>query len=163
MEALRIWWQAREPRERRVLGIGAVLGLLMLGWALLYKPMADARASLAEGNARLAADLEAMRTYAARLGSSAAGGDAVRERAGRSLLALVDAGIRDIGLAAGLRRIEPAGEGRVRLRLEAVPFDPLAAWLETLAQRHGIVVAELSATATEYFGQVDIQLVLREP
>ncbi len=51
----------------------------------------------------------------------------------------------------------------MRLRLEAVPFDPLAAWLETLAQRHGIVVAELSATATEYFGQVDIQLVLREP
>ncbi|MFB9066598.1 type II secretion system protein GspM [Pseudofulvimonas gallinarii] len=162
MNPLRTWWQAREARERRILLVGGLLTAVMLGWALLYKPLADARRSLAEGNQRLAADLVTMRADAARL---AGGGieDGTRERAGRSLLALVDAGIRDIGLSAGLKRIEPAGEGRVRLRLEAVPFDPLATWLETLAQRHGIVVAEMAATATEYVGQVDIQLVLREP
>ncbi len=162
MSGLRSWWQGRDARERQILLIGGVLVVLMLGWALLYKPLADARSRLAQGNQRLAADLVTMRSDAARL---AGGGveDGARERAGRSLLALVDAGIRDIGLSAGLKRIEPAGEGRVRLRLEAVPFDPLAAWLETLAQRHDIVVAELAATATEYVGQVDIQLVLREP
>lgn len=163
MSMLRTWWLAREPRERRVLAIGALAVLLMLGWALLYKPLADSRRSLEQGNQRLAGDLVSMRADAARLRSGAIGDDAGRERAGRSLLALVDAGIRDIGLSAGLKRIEPAGDGRVRLRLEAVPFDPLAGWLETLAQRHGIVVAEMAATATEYVGQVDIQLVLREP
>jgi general secretion pathway protein M len=163
MSSLRTWWLAREPRERQVLSIGVLVVVLMLGWALVYKPMADARTSLMRGNERLAADLLSMRHDAARLRSGETGETAARERAGRSLLALVDAGIRDIGLGAGLKRIEPAGDGRVRLRLEAVPFDPLAGWLETLAQRHGIVVAEMAATATEYVGQVDVQLVLREP
>lgn len=162
MSALRTWWNAREQRERQVLAIGALVAVLMLGWALLYKPLTDARASLVQGNQRLAADLVSMRANAARLRGGAVDGDAARERAGRSLLALVDAGIRDIGLGAGLRRIEPAGDGRVRLRLEAVPFDPLAGWLENLARRHGVVVAEMAATATEYVGQVDIQLVLQE-
>lgn len=162
MSALNAWWRAREPRERQILVVGALVAALMLGWALLYKPLTDARASLVQGNQRLAADLASMRANAARLRSGVVDGDAARERAGRSLLALVDAGIRDIGLGAGLKRIEPAGDGRVRLRLEAVPFDPLAGWLETVAQRHGVIVAEMAATATEYVGQVDIQLVLQE-
>jgi general secretion pathway protein M len=157
------WWQGREPRERRTLAIGAVVVAAMLVWALLWKPLQDSRAALVEGNARLAADLAGMRAAAVRLQGGAAPTDAARARAGQSLLALADAGIREIGLGGSLKRIEPDGERRVRLRLEAVPFDPLAAWLQRLDSDHGIVVSELAANATEYVGQVDVQLVLEDP
>lgn len=157
------WWQGREPRERRVLAIGAIVVAVMLIWALLWKPLQDSRSALVEGNARLAADLAGMRAAATRLQGTAAPADAARARAGQSLLALADAGVREIGLGGSLKRIEPDGERRVRLRLEAVPFDPLAGWLQRLDREHGIVVAELAANATEYVGQVDVQLVLEDP
>lgn len=163
MSALRTWWQQREARERRVLLVGGLLVVAMLLWALVWKPLGDHRASLADGNQRLAADLALMRASASALQARSNGEDAARARAGRSLLALADAGVREAGLAGSLRRIEPAGEGRVRLHLESVPFDPIADWLQRLAREQGVRVAELSATRTEYVGQVDLQLLIEDP
>ena len=163
MNAFTGWWQGRDARERRVLSIGGIVVGAMLLWALVWKPLDDARATLAESNGRLAADVSAMRIATAELRDGARGDEPARQRAGQSLLALADAGIRDIGLGASLKRIEPAGDGRVRLRLEAIAFDPLAAWLETLSVQQGIRVAEMAATRTEHAGQVDVQLVLEDP
>lgn len=162
MSVASAWWQQRDPRERRVLSFGAMLLFAMLLWAFVWKPLSDARAALVESNGRLATDLATMRIAAARMTGQLAGDDPARARAGRSLLALADAGIREIGLSGGLKRIEPSGEGRVRVRLEAVSFDPLVGWLEKLEREHGIRVGEMSATATGYIGQVDIQFVLEE-
>lgn len=162
MNALSAWWQGRTPRERRTVLAGAVLLALMLAGALAWKPLADARQSLAEGNARLAADLSAMRALAARAGPAPSGEAMARDRAGQSLLALADAGLRETGLAGGLARIEPAGSGRVRLRLEAIAFDPLADWLQQLRGRHGIRVAELAVTRTDA-GRVDANLLIEDP
>lgn len=134
----------------------------MLFWAFAWKPLADARSALVEGNARLAADLAGMRALAARAGPAVAGEAAARDRAGQSLLALADAGLRESGLAGGLARIEPAGSGRVRLRLEAVAFDPLADWLQGLRQQHGIRIAELAVTRTDA-GRVDANLLIEDP
>lgn len=163
MSGLTTWWQSRDARERRVLTTGAVVVGLMLLWAFAWKPLDDARHALIESNARLSGDLATMRVAAADLGGRPADGDAARARAGRSLLAMADAGIREIGLHGGLKRIEPDGDGRVRLRLEGIAFDPLAGWLEALAADHGVRVSELAATRTAYAGQVDVQLVLEDP
>ena len=163
MSALRMWWQAREARERRVLAIGAVVAVVMLLWALVWKPLQDQRIALAEGNQRLAADLALMRAAAGELGERQLGEDADRSRAGRSLLALADAGIREIGLAGSLRRIEPSGDGRVRLRLESVPFDPIAEWLERRARAPGVGTAELTATRTQNPGRVGQQMLIEDP
>lgn len=163
MNAINAWWRGREPRERIVLALGIVAVAAMLLWAFAWKPLDERRDAMIESNARLAADLASMRALAARAGTAGGSGDAARERAGQSLLALADAGLREAGLGASLRRIEPAGDGRVRLRLEAVAFDPLAAWLEQLARRHGVLVAEIAATRTDYAGQVDVQLVIEDP
>lgn len=162
MSAVSAWWRQRDARERWMLSVGAMLVAAMLLWAFAWKPLNDARAALVESNGRLATDLATMRVAAAHMRGHVAGDDAARARAGRSLLALADAGIREIGLSGGLKRIEPSGEGRVRVRLEAVAFDPLIGWLEALEREHGIRVGEMSATATGYVGQVDIQFVLEE-
>ncbi|MCK9489837.1 MAG: type II secretion system protein M [Xanthomonadales bacterium] len=162
--SLQAWWQARQPRERRVLAAGAVLCLLLLAWVFVHKPMVDARAALVQGNARLAADLGQMRQIAARhQGQAGQRSVSNRSRAGQSLLAVVDGGLRELGLGPSLRRIEPAGEGRVRVRLDAVPFDTLVAWLETLAAEQGVRLAEMAASRAEYAGQVDIQMLIEEP
>lgn len=164
MTAFRQWWQGRQTRERQVLSIGALAMLAMLLWALVWKPLADHRESLAGANQRLAGDLVMMRVSASELvGGGDRGEDAARARAGQSLLALADAGIREIGLSGSLRRIEPAGDGRVRIGLEGVPFDPVVQWLERLVAEQGIRIAELSAVRTAYAGQVDLQLLIEDP
>lgn len=157
------WWQERQPRERRILAAGAAVCLLMLAWVFVHKPLVDARTALVQGNARLAADLAQMRQIAhLHQGDAPGGSSASAPRGGQSLLAVVDGGLRDLGLGPSLRRIEPAGEGRVRVRLEAVPFDPLVTWLETLAAGPGIDLAEIAASRTEYAGQVDVQMLIQE-
>lgn len=169
MSAMQAWWSGREPRERQVLALGGLVVLLMLLWAFAYKPLTDARAALHEGNGRLAADLQLMRATVAHgsgfgAGVTAAGSDdAARRRSGRSLLALVDADLRELGLGPSLKRIEPAGERRVRARLEAVPFDQVVEWLERLSVEQGIRVGEFAASRTEYAGQADIQMLIEDP
>lgn len=162
MNALTTWWLARARRERRALLVGGVVLAVLLFWALAWKPLADARSALLEGNARLAMDLQGMRTLAASASPVAVGESAARDRAGQSLLALADAGLRETGLAGGLVRIEPAGTGRVRLRLESVAFDPLADWLQALRRQYGVRVAELAVTRTDT-GRVDANLLIEDP
>lgn len=167
MSALRAWWLGRDARERRVLAVGGALVVLMLLWAFAYKPLTDARAALNEGNGRLASDLALMRGTVARgpgLTSAGAGtDDAARRRSGQSLLALVDADLRGLGLGPSLKRIEPAGDKRVRARLEAVPFDQVVEWLEQLVVEQGIRVVEFAGSRTEYAGQADIQMLIEDP
>lgn len=162
MNAVPAWWRARARRERIALLAGALVLAILLTWAFVWKPLADARHALREGNQRLAADLQGMRALAARAAPTVAGEDAARDRAGQSLLALADAGLRESGLAGGLVRIEPAGSGRVRLRLESVAFDPLADWLQSLRRRYGVRVAEFAVTRTDA-GRVDANLLIEDP
>ncbi len=157
------WWQGRDLRERRVLAAGAVVCVLMLAWVFVHKPLVDARTGLVQGNARLAADLAQMRQIAHRHQGVAMSGASSQPRvAGQSLLAVVDGGLRELGLGGSLRRIEPAGEGRVRVRLEAVPFDPLVTWLESLAAGQDVHLAEIAASRADHAGQVDIQMLIEE-
>jgi general secretion pathway protein M len=138
------WWQRQSARDRVVLSAGALLVVLLLGWAYAWLPLQQSRTALAAEVAQAEADLVWMRSVAPELqGLRSAGTATGLDRAGRSLLALADGTAREAGLGAAMQRIEPAGAGRVNLWFEHVPFDALVGWLESLHQRYGVDVDEL--------------------
>ncbi|HET6604047.1 MAG TPA: type II secretion system protein M [Xanthomonadaceae bacterium] len=160
---MRGWWNARAPRERQVLAAGALLLALLLGYAVFWKPLAESRHTLREQVARNESELIWMR-QAVPLAQSLQRGVVPGATAdGVSLLARVDEGARRAALGGMLMRVEPVGSGEVRAEFDAVAFDALLLWLDTLAAQHGIVVTEITARRAEGVGLADVRLTLLEP
>jgi general secretion pathway protein M len=162
MSLLRQRWEALEPRERRVLGAGAVVVLAVIGYLLVWEPLVQSRDEWRVRVAAAETDLVWMRSVApevlARRGATPAG----TAPDSRSLLARVDASVREAGLAGALLRVEPVASNQVRVTFEQAGFDALMRWLETLAQRHGTRVTEMSVQRADGVGVVDARLGLEE-
>ncbi len=153
------WWRNLAARERLWLSVGAALTGLLLFWALIWDPLAAARTALRAEALDNERALRWMRPAAESL-IETGGLAAVAVADGRSLLARVDAGAREAGLAGGLTGVEPLGAERVRVRFEAVPFDALIAWLETESNR-SLAVEEMALRRAGAVGLVEGQAVLR--
>lgn len=158
-----VWWHSLATNERRMLGGGALVAVLLLGWALLWHPLALRRAELRGDVERQRLELAEVRSGTAEVGRlRATGVRALGDRQGKSLLALADASAREAGLQSALRRVEPVGERNVRVGFESANFDQLAQWLELLAGRYGIEAVEFSAERAEGIGLVDARVTLRD-
>lgn len=161
---MRAWWDTREPRERRVLLIGAGVTALLLIWALVWHPLQRSRTELRQRVEAQRADLQQMRSDSARVAQlRGLGARAKVERQGKSLLALADATARGAQLANELRRVEPVGPKSVRVSLEGASFDAVADWLEGLARDFGVVATDFSADRAEGAGRVNARVTLEEP
>jgi type II secretory pathway component PulM len=79
----------------------------------------------------------------------------------RSLLARIDEGARSAGLGSALLRVEPLSGARVRVQLQAAPFDQTVDWLQPLRQQ-GVRVEELSLQRSSGVGLVDARITLAE-
>ncbi|HET8731769.1 MAG TPA: type II secretion system protein M [Moraxellaceae bacterium] len=127
---LRQRWAVLESREQRALGILAV-ALVVFAlwglWAVLHGAAVKAEARL-EANRALLGQIQRLAPSAA---SMSGGGASV-------LRAASDAAAAG-GLSLG--RIEPEGDGKVRVWLEKADFNAVARWLATLSTQ-GIRVEE---------------------
>ena len=159
----RDWWNAREPRERRVLAIGGAAAAVLLVWALVWHPLSRARADLRLRVAAQQADLAEMRVQAVRAQQlRGQGARAKVERQGKSLLALADATARSGGLGDALKRVEPAGAKTVKVAFESARFDALVGWIEALAAGYGVEAVELSVDRADGVGFVNARVTLQD-
>lgn len=151
-------WRGLSPRDRRVAAVGAVVAVGLLGWALLWMPLAASRAALREEAMANTAALAWMRPASAQL--VALGGAPVRTADTRSLLARVDASAREAGLGGSLVAIQPQGPQQVRAQFSGADFDVLAGWLQQRAAE-GLRIEELSLQRASGAGRVDARVALR--
>jgi general secretion pathway protein M len=146
-----------------MLGVGAIVVAVLLGWALVWYPLTHARADLEKRVARQRIDLAWMRTAATEARELRAQGTHGRaERQGKSLLALADVSARGAGLAGALKRVEPAGGKSVRLNFEVADFDALMNWLDALAKDYGVQATDLSVDKVEGLGLVNARATLED-
>jgi type II secretory pathway component PulM len=78
----------------------------------------------------------------------------------RSLFALIDSSARAAGLMNSQTRIEPLAENRVRVTMDGVAFDQLAAWLEELDRTEGVDIDEWSVDRSLAPGVVNAAMTL---
>lgn len=156
--ALRQWFEAREPRERRILVAGAVLAaIIVLAGALL--PLNRAVLDAASRVERKQSDLEFLRSVGPSL-ASIGPAPSVPENV-ESLVVLVDRSARESGLGEALRGSQPDGEGSLRVQFEKADFNAWAAWLARLVSQHGLRVEAATAEATAEPGMVNASVVVR--
>ena len=155
---MKAWWNGLQLRERQLLLTGGSLMAALAYWLLLWQPLVAAReqsraavASLQQATVEARTQVTAImatRTLAA-------------PRPVRSLFALIDSSARDAGLMSAQTRIEPLGEDRVRVSMDGVSFDQLAAWLETLDRSEGVDINEWSVDRALVSGVVNASMTLQ--
>ena len=157
------WWNTLQPRERRMIAIGAVACVLLLAWAFIWHPLARARADLHTRVDRQRDDVAWMRAASGQATELHAAGERSHvERQGKSLLALADVSARAAGLSGALKRVEPTGGNSVRVSFEVASFDMLVDWLNQLARDYGVRVTDFSADKVEGLGLVNARVTLED-
>ena len=117
------WWEAREPRERLLLGVlGALLGVFVLVFAVIL-PIMDARADADRALARAQADYNIVARTLPRAGAGGA------ERTLFSRSALLDAA-RAEGLQ--ITRIQAGREGDLSVWIDDAQTTALYAMFDAL-------------------------------
>ncbi|MDX1801958.1 MAG: type II secretion system protein M [Marinobacter sp.] len=77
----------------------------------------------------------------------------------RALMSTVTRSAGEAGLT--LQRFEPSGERAIRVWLEKVPFNQVAAWLEKLTTDYGIQIDQAALDRGDNPGMVSVRLTLQ--
>src|ERR1700675_1393790 len=159
MNKLRAWFAGMEPREQRVVAVGAVLlGLIVLVGGILM-PLQSALSRARQATESKRADLAWMRVNASEVRTA---GSALAADTGEAPVVLVDRVGREAGLGGALRGTQPNGNG-VRVQLEAAPFDTLVTWLAALDERYGLAVDSITVDRNAQPGTVNAGITFSQP
>ena len=157
---MRHYWDNLQPRERIILLSGAGCVLLLLLYAFIWEPFSKERVrleqSVAEQRALMVWITDASREVERLRGGRVGKGG----RAGESLMALVDRTAKSGGMGTQIKRLQPEGSSKVRLWLEASPFDSLVRWLKQLEDKYGVYSEGVVIDSTDSKGRVNARLVL---
>ncbi|NBB69985.1 MAG: type II secretion system protein M [Alphaproteobacteria bacterium] len=153
-------WRQLEARQRRLISIAGLVLVLALTYVWIWEPLAEARQAERERIAQQQALLnwlEAVAPLAQRLRSSSRPSPDSGER---SLLGLADETARAAGLAGAMARIEPTGDGEVRVWLEGADFVAVMGWLESFSRSRPVQVSQLQVDRAGADGQVNVRVTL---
>jgi type II secretory pathway component PulM len=124
------------PREQVILGVGAALAFLIIGWSFAWTPLAGTVDSLRESvrnHSRLLVDLQRASSLPSTSAASSAGAGA------EDLARLAEQTAQAIGLASAFttRRPEP-DNAMFRVAFQNASFAQFIDWLVTLDREHGV-------------------------
>lgn len=160
LSVVQAWYEAREPREQRVLLAGGVAAVLVVvAGVLLWLQGSVAHASAEV--ARKQADLVFLQQAAPRLAALGTPAAAPAASAGNeSIVVLVDRTARESGLAQSLGNSQPGGDGSLRVQFDKADFNTWAAWLARLATQQGVRVEAVTVDASGEPGIVNAAATL---
>ncbi len=154
------WWQGLEQRQRWLFLIGGSILLLLAIYVWVWEPLAESRQAERERIAQQQALLDWLTALTPVAAELRRGSSRAADLGGRSLLGLADETARAAGLAGALTRIEPAGEGQVRIWLDGAEFVSAMGWLQGLSVEYPIEVSQLSIDRAQRSGQVNVRVTL---
>lgn len=159
---MRDWFESLETREQLFVGLGGIIVLLILLYAVLWVPFDNRHDRLAADAAswqRSLSELQALKGALARQQRSA--GPANARTSNQTPVVIVDQTSRARGLDRALKRSQPTTSTGIRVEFENVAFDDLVLWLGDLSSQHGLVVQQGSfSTAQSAPGRVNSTLTL---
>lgn len=155
--ALTQWFEARAPREKKLLVAGGVFVALALVYNVLWEPAYDGRAQIAaklpQIEAQLA-DVQMQVDEARRLKAAAA----VRPPAGIALREALSESLTQAGIVKA--QLTMLGKG-VQIDAKAVPFAAWIAWLDQVRRDQHVRVINAHASAELKQGQATVSATLQ--
>ena len=154
------WLASLDQRERRLVITGAVLLGLMLMYVAVWEPITGTVENLRVSTTEQASTLRWMRQAAQDIKKiRGSGGKRAKSIGGQSMLSLIDRTAKSGSLGTALKRVQPDGEERVRVWMEAANFDEVIKWLVLLDSRYGVDIESSVFEVKQESGRVDARLV----
>ena len=149
------WWQLRSAGERRSLAFAAVAAIAALAWLALWQPLVADVEHTTRQLASQRATLAEARRQADDIASLERSTTAPPPRDARA----------DLGALLTRRGLKPTAidrldNDRVRLTFDAIGFDALAAFIDSVQREAGLRAVDLTSTARVESGQVRAELTL---
>jgi len=157
---LRAWLDNLAQRERNLVYAAAALAAVVLLYLVLVLPFQTASHKFSQRLDKKQTDLAWMRQVAPQVAAAAGGGGTIQTD--ESLVVLVDRTAREAGLGNSLRDQSPDRSSGLRLRLEAVSFDAMVAWLASLQNQYGVTIEAATIDGASP-GLVNASLTLNRP
>ena len=159
MEALRLFWAERMPRERAILLAGGGALLAVIVFLLLIEPAF-------KGIGRLERSLPQQRAGAAELEALLSEVKSMRARpqvasvSSTEVRAAVESSLGRAGIKAS--RVVPLSDGDLQLTFSDVPYGSWAPWLAGIERELGARATSVTVNARDKTpGNVDVELALR--
>jgi len=156
-EAFAQWWQLRSRSERMLLAAAAGIAALALAWLVVWQPLARDTDRLDRQIETDRAMLADARRRADEIAGLARNAPSVAPAEPRAAL---DAALTQQNLKAVASTIERIDNERIRLTFDAIGFDALTAFLDSLQRDARLRAVELVATARVEPGQVRADVTL---
>lgn len=154
----RQWWQLRSPAERSALLVAGSIVVVLAVWALLVQPLTRDTERLERRLIEQRASLAVARRQTDEIATLA---QRTVELSTRDARADIESALARQGLKA--TAIDRGDDQRLRVTLDAVSFDALAALLEALQRDARLSAVDLVATARVEPGQVRAEMTFSSP
>ncbi len=154
------WLAGLSPRERIMVQLTAALLLLFLLYLLVIEPLQLGYARYQKRVTQAQQTLLWMQDAVQEVKQLSASKTENLTGERQFLPGLIDRSVRKAGLASMMKRIQPEGEGGVRIWFEQVGFDNFVRWLAELEQQHGLQVNEINIEQAGVSGRVNVRLYL---
>lgn len=155
------WWGGLQARERRVLGIGGTLLVLVLVWLLAFEPAWN-------GRRKLAAELPSLRGQLAKMEGLAGEARRLSGQASQAtdspqqLKVALERSIDAAGLKGAMSQLTVAGD-LIDLRFKDVSFAAWLAWFDTALRETRLRAVDVAIDRETTPGRVGVRLTLEAP
>lgn len=160
-DGLRLWYTGLQQRERQMVAAATVLVVLTLFYLMIWEPVHNGldEQRLQYENQRSSYGWMLQAAEETRQLKSAGSRNVVRN-SNQPVSLLVERSATTAGLKNSIRKIETSGDKGARVTLDAVSFDQMLLWLNTLRQQYGITVSSATIDRNEAAGAVNARLTL---
>jgi len=157
------WWSTLQAREKRVLGLGSIAFVVMMGYLFLVEPLMEQKEQLTTRVAaqkNLKTHLERVALEAKSLRSKGGGAKKLSGTGNNTLLAVVSKTSRQNGIKESMKRITPEGSKKASIWFEDASFDQIISWITSVSRSYAITVDNINITAEDSPGLVRAKLTL---
>ena len=145
------WYQNLEVREQLFVGIGGVVVLLIILWAVVWAPLDKGHRDMQASVQSWQRSLSELRVIGATATTTTTSSQSSAQGANESPVVIVDRTLRERQLASTVKRQQPTPNG-IRVEFENVAFDQLVLWIADLNARYGMDVQAGNLTLASQAG-----------
>lgn len=155
------WFENLEAREQLFVGIGGLVVLLILLWAILWMPLNKGHSNMRASVDNWQRSLAELRSIGANVQSSTGTTESSRVNVNESPVVIVDRTLRERSLNNTAKRQQPTPNG-IRVEFEDVAFDELVVWLGDLNTQYAMEVqaGSLSTASRAGPGRINASITL---
>lgn len=155
------YFASLKPRERMFLMTGAIFLVLAFLYWIIWEPFSKSVDSMKLTVVQQQTTLSEMKKMATEFTElRAKASPSQKSTQGQSLLTLIDSSAKNRKLGPALKRVEPVGDSKVRVRLDKANFNDMVRWIGYLEQNYGILATSITLDTQSTSGQVNARLVM---